>query len=456
MNPIDPLAAEQGRLASLSRVSLLGFAGVALALFVWGVLFAPELRARADNPRRVQEELAIRRGSILDADGGVLAETVIDPEGLRRIYPVTEIGPAVGYYSFRHGTAGVEEGLNGTLRGDSADFWRNHWRFDVLHLPRQGRDVRITLVARWQRAAEALFGPAHGALVLISIPDRAILAMVSHAAYDPNLIDERFESLTSAEGAPLLNRATQGNYQPGAALQPYLVAAGLDEGLLSLADRWEGTDPALRIDGAALECAARPEPAEVWLGLLQSGCPAPVADLGRRMGPGRVSEALSAFGFYEAPQLPLAVASADNEGIDDAGLAAAGQGNLTISPLQLGLALAALADGGQFAPSRLVLAVENETGVWQPTAVAPPQRQAVASAAARQTLAGLNQAGATLEHSAWALAGADVSRLAWYQGVAPAAGPRYAVIVVIEGAQQAEEAGRIGRSLLLNLLQAPG
>ena len=51
--------------------------------------------------------------------------------------------------------------------------------------------------------------------------------------------------------------------------------------------------------------------------------------------------------------------------VADPGLAAIGQDNLVVTPLQMSLALASLARGGELQQARLVAAVQNEVGEWQ-------------------------------------------------------------------------------------------
>jgi peptidoglycan glycosyltransferase len=61
-----------------------------------------------------------------------------------------------------------------------------------------------------------------------------ILALVSQPTYDPNMLDADWEQLESDPDAPLLNRATQGLYQPGGVLQPVVLAAALEAGAAEL------------------------------------------------------------------------------------------------------------------------------------------------------------------------------------------------------------------------------
>ena len=70
-----------------------------------------------------------------------------------------------------------------------------------------------------------------GGLVLLELsavgdpPEAAIRALVSRPNYDSNALAEQFETLADDESGPLFDRASQGLYQPGLIVQPFLTAA---------------------------------------------------------------------------------------------------------------------------------------------------------------------------------------------------------------------------------------
>src|SRR5690606_22981781 len=77
-----------------------------------------------------------------------------------------------------------------------------------------------------QAAAEAL-GGRKGAIVVVDPNDGSILAMASSPAFDPNRIGEAILHGDDGEG-PLFNRATMGQYPPGSAFKPVILAAALE------------------------------------------------------------------------------------------------------------------------------------------------------------------------------------------------------------------------------------
>ncbi len=435
------------RLLRLNLVFLAAFGAVALALFYWGVVRAAWLQAREDNARLVEAELRLQRGSIYDIQGQVLAQSV--GEGRQqRIYPLPEIGPAVGYYTFRHGSAGVEASLDAILRGEGPFTWETWWR-EVRQLPQVGRSVRLTLDSALQTTAERSLGPHAGAAIVLTLPQAAILALTSHPGYDPNQIDDQFETLAAAGDAPLLNRATQGVYQPGLLLQPFFMAAALDQRLIQLEAVVEGATWPVVLGEVALTCHTLPSQPITWAEALTYLCPAPLTTLADSWGAEGVAQVMEAFALTQVPDLPLETAAPTPLVVVDPARAVVGQENLTITPLQLLLAWAALANNGRVPTPQLVAAVETAAGVWQtqtpPAGERPP---AVTSLAAQQLLAALPQADNTISLSALVLSGPNRNTHAWYLGLAPADAPRAAVVVVVENSRSLDDASTIGRSLL--------
>src|SRR5512143_351267 len=207
---------------SLSRTAaafLLAFFLLALALGRWSIV-SPDLVTRDDNPRLVFAEQLIQRGPIVDRNDQVLAETIPYSDTLVRRYPFIAAAPVVGYYSINYGAAGVEEALDGALRGprDSLD--------QLLHRHQSGQGVRTTLDSHAQQIlSDRLTQP--GAAIVISIPEGAIVALASQPSFDPNTLDQNWKTLSTDPAAPLLNRATQGLYQPGAIFETLLLAEAL-------------------------------------------------------------------------------------------------------------------------------------------------------------------------------------------------------------------------------------
>lgn len=435
------------RVQHLLTAVIIGYLLVVGMLIYWGIGQASTILSREDNPRLVEAELRIQRGQILDRNGTVLAESIGADDNQTRYYPLINAGPAVGYYSFRHGTSGVEEGYDALLRGDISNEWAEQIR-QLLHEPQSGQNIQLTLDAQLQQAADQLLGQKEGAVLLLEIPTGHILAMASHPDYNPNLLDEQFEALTEAENAPLLNRAVQGQYQPGSVLQPFIVAAALEQNLLALTDVVEHPNRAVAVDGQTLQCAtAVPEPA-TWIDVLHHRCPGPIQALADQLGITGLESIFAQFGFSQTPELPLNTELTDVEPMADPLLAGIGQENLVLSPLQIAQAWQLLGNNGRVTPPSLVSHIQTADGSWQETPAPEQTEQRILSARTLNEMqAALKQDG-RIEFSTSVLSGPDGNRNSWYLGLAPATNPRYLAVVIIENSDDVPAVETVGRGVL--------
>jgi len=437
------------RMAWLAVVILATFGLIAVAAGYWAIVRGPSILARDDNPRLVEAELQIRRGAIFDVNSETLARSVEIDGAMQREYPLPQAAPAVGYYSLRYGTAGIEEAYDAYLKGESDDFWSNVWYSDLLGEPQTGRDLRLTVDARWQEEAAALLGDRSGGVLLFSLPDVAIRAMASSPGYDPNTLDADFDRLVADESAPLLNRVTQGQYQPGMVLQPFLLAMAARNGLINLSEPAVGVNKTVVVDGVRLACQS-PEPnAELtWAGVLAEQCPGPMLDLGQDFGQDGLLAALEAFGLLGESDLTASGAEGQGPAIGSVELAAIGQDVMAVSPLQVGVALAVLANNGRLRPAQLVAASQNDQGQWEAIRSSEPISPVVSAQIAYDVLATFTEQAGILEHPVMVLSGPEGEVNSWYLGLAPAADPRYGVVVVVENDRKFGSASEIGRSLL--------
>lgn len=446
MSPIQT----QHHLRQLSRIVLISFMLVALTLVFW-MLRAGTILVREDNPRQVVAQQQIQRGQILDSNGTILAESVPVDKIMVRSYPLNGSGPIVGYYSLRHGSSGIEESYDATLRGsnisDGTLFWQN-----LLHQPQVGHAVQLTLDATLQAAADRLLGDQHGALVLLSLPDARILAVASHPGYDPNQLDDTFDALMADDSAPLLNRATQGQYQPGRVLQPFVMATAVDQNLITFDEVVTRATRPVAIGETVLQCDSAPPQAANWADVLRLHCPGPLADLGAMAGTPFILSALTNFGLTTQPALPLAVPEETAVTIIDPALAALGQENLTVTPMQVALALAALGGDGTVPQPQVVTAVQDPTGNWLPvTPETEPLATAVAPTTATRLRRILSETNDTLENFVLSVAGPGGATNAWYLALTPATNPTHAIVIVLEDQTSTENAVVIGRAVLAEM-----
>jgi penicillin-binding protein 2 len=109
-------------------------------------------------------------------------------------------------------------------------------RFDTAAVA--GRNLRTSIDMDLQQLAEKLINNKVGAVVALDPKTGGILAMASGPTYDPNSLtgpnkQTNYSQLILDVGGPLLNRAIQGNYEPGSTFKPLGALVALDEGVIT-------------------------------------------------------------------------------------------------------------------------------------------------------------------------------------------------------------------------------
>lgn len=230
-------------------------------------------------------------------------------------------------------------------------------------------------VLRTTKAAGAGRECRAGAAVVVDVQTGGILAAASVPGFDLNRYRADYAALSADAAAPLLDRVCQGLYAPGSAFKPAVAAAALTAGI----------DPA-----ATVNCTGRYGFYSGYQpGCLQYGHGGPVDlrtaleyscniffyDVGRRLGVDVFSAMARQLGLATPTGVEITEAQGRLTWSSDenyqAGLtlmAAIGQGNTAVTPLQLAAYATALANCGQrpalhFA-DRAVNAATGET-VWQ-------------------------------------------------------------------------------------------
>jgi peptidoglycan glycosyltransferase len=449
---------------------LAGFGVIALAALYWAIAGPDTILKRQDNPRGVENELRLLRGSISDRSGEllVISETGATGRAVRRyLYPATY--SALGYASQRYGVSGAEQAFNQILRGD--DLPRNLTTYleqDLLHHPQTGSDVRLTLDLAIQQTAVEALGQNRGAVVVLAVPGGDVLALVSQPTFDPNRLDADWEILAANPGKPFFNRALQGRYQPGGALQTPLIAAALLTDS-PMDDPIENAVQPVTIANTTISCAVRlPDRPLTLREAYVFACPAPFARLALDLGVNTVQAALDTFHLSKLPSLAGFILSEDPLVAPYAPLTsqnlvetALGQGSLKATPLEMAVLAASIVNDGSAPAPRTLLAVRPPGSAdWQPsTTTAPPipmttantarsmqdmMRLAVAAGAAQNAGRPDRDIGG---HAALAYSGEEA--VAWFVGFVTLGGKQAAAVaVVIENSADPGLAADIGGQIL--------
>jgi cell division protein FtsW (lipid II flippase) len=341
---------------------LVGLAGLAVLAGWWSLLRGPDLVARTDNPRRAIADRYVPRGALLDRHNLPLSATEGTTGDLVRRYLYPELAPTLGYTDPRYGQAGLEASLDPYLRGLRGNPDELIWWDHVLYgQPPPGVDVRLSLDLDLQRTADRLLGRRAGAIVLLNAGSGEILALASHPTFDPNRLEQDWAALVADPATPLLNRAIQGRYALGNVMGGLLLAAALARADLPAM-------PAhldLQVQDRQPDCARAPAGAD-WGPAIAAGCPAPQAALEELLGSQALLDLYQQLNLNDPPLLDFPAESpATPEGIRQVQQAALDRSEVSVSPLQMALAAAALSAGGEQPVPQLVSAYKNPEANWE-------------------------------------------------------------------------------------------
>jgi len=283
------------------------------------------------------------------------------------------------------GKTGLERVYNNILRG--TDGYR---RLVVDHLQRPkevlgeepsipGNDVRTTIDLDLQRAAEEAFGDQIGAAIAIDPRTGEVLVMTSRPSFDPNIFatnvsQASVRALNVDKRKPFRNRAIQDKYSPGSVFKVFMTVAGIESQTLNHLDH-VNCDGAEVIYGQTRHCWKRAGHGSITLyEALVHSCNIFFYNIGKKLDIDKIA-------FY-AKQMGLG----QNTGIDlpgeDPGLiptrawkanayktknkaeqiwrdaetinVSIGQGQVSVTPIQVTWAMGGLMAGGQLKQPHLV------------------------------------------------------------------------------------------------------
>jgi peptidoglycan glycosyltransferase len=374
-----------------------------VATTYWQTWAAPGLADRQDNAIQRVAEFTIKRGRILAADGTVLARNRIKHVNGKtfyfRTYPEGRtFAHAVGYSTQVRSRAGLERSLNDYLTASNANLStvldRTLDRLKGATI--KGNDVVLTLSAKGQRVAREALGNRCGSVVAIAPRTGRVLVLASSPSYDPNLIEGHFDQATRAPNAecstpaPLYDRAADGLYTPGSTFKVVTASAAIDKGTFSLTSTFDDPGYCEEYGKRVFNYSDQGTPSGygrvTLLQAIQNSINSVFCNIGKQIGAGRILEYAKRYGFYSKPPLELPTEERAASGLYrngklwfpedanqvDPGRLAFGQVQLQVTPLQMAMVAAAIANGGVVMKPFLVNRVVSPAG--SPVVTTSPQQ----------------------------------------------------------------------------------
>lgn len=218
------------------------------------------------HPIKIQEDLSMRDVARIEGHGLELPGVKIEAEFKRdavfgslaahllgyvgeisqgqlkqEAYAGVKSGSIIGQY-------GVEQSYDAILRGTpgekkiEVDALGHEQQVVQEILPIQGDDIFLSLDLKIQKEAEIALGNRPGAIVALDPRNGDVLALVSHPAFDPDLMSggissEMWQGLLKDKKRPLTNRVIHGRYPPASVFKIVLAAAILETEVAKATDK---------------------------------------------------------------------------------------------------------------------------------------------------------------------------------------------------------------------------
>ena len=383
----------------------------------------------------------------------------------RRFYPHGEVmAHVLGFTNIDdHGQEGLELAFDSWLTGKPGAQRvirdrRGHVveNVDLVRAAEPGKDITLSIDRRIQylayrelKAALIVNGAASGSAVVIDVPTGEILAMVNQPAFNPNARE-------AAEPGAHRNRAVTDVVEPGSVIKPFTVAAALEAGVNP--NIIVQTSPGWMMLGKYRISDVHDHGAVDLTHLLSTSSNIGAAKLGLDMTSEHLYDVLHRFGYGDSTHSGFpgessgVLAPPASWGMVKRGSISYGMG-LSVTPLQLAQAYAALANHGRLMPPTFI-----KGGVGKGSQVMDPRiaRSILTmlenvtlpgGTAQRASIIGYHVAGKT--GTARQASGGGYARryVSVFAGVVPMDHPKFAMVVIINNPR--------GRDYYGGLVSAP-
>ena len=376
-----------------------------------------------------------------------------------------------GYHFYEpemEGKLGVERSFNDVLSGVSGGRLIRVDASGMKHEevawrePQSGLDLRLTLDSEVQQMLETALRGLRGAAVLLDVNSGDIIALASEPVFDPNMFSVPLSSadyreLVQDQGRPLFNRSVNA-YPPGSIIKPLMGLAIVGSGRVSISTEIH-CGGVFHVGNHPFHCWRRSGHGSLSLrASLAQSCNVYYYQSSLTAGYDSIYHMAAASGIGRVTGIRLPGESAgllpddawkrrrnprDGWRAGDTCNVSIGQGALLVTPLQMAVLTAAIANGGTIYRPRISFA-EPEAMVSSRPAWSAPVLQEVRrgmydsvqserGTGRRARVAGISMAGKT--GTAQYGPAHEGRKHAWMVAYAPYEVPRYAMAIIIEDAE---------------------
>ncbi|HTB73687.1 MAG TPA: penicillin-binding protein 2 [Polyangiaceae bacterium] len=250
--------------------------------------------------------------------------------------------------------------------------------------PIPGRDLRLSVDVELEQAIERAMRPhAAGAAVVIDVRTGRLIALYSKPDFDPNdlsggagkaRVREAFTRMYADPLRPMLDKTMSGAFQPGSTMKPFSALAGLEDHVID-PEHTEKCEGYVVFGRRIFRCSHVHGKVRMQTAIARS-CNVYFFHLAETVGMDRIARVAQAFGLGDKtglainPEAPGRIPTRSWYALRYRGQfrvgftlnMAIGEGDVTVTPLQLATAYSALANGGTLYQPQIVRAVETSDG----------------------------------------------------------------------------------------------
>jgi peptidoglycan glycosyltransferase len=463
------------------------------------------LANRQGNAVQLVAQLQIDRGTVRAANGTRLAWSVPHKKaGLTTYSRRYTTNPA-----FAQVVTGLDSSLTDYLTGTNTNL-TNAFTQELNRLGGKtvhGNDVTLTIKPSTQELAEHLLAGRCGAVVVMNPKTGAIYALASSPTFNPNLLlrphgQDRVEKIGGvgdcAKGSAELDRATQGLYPPGSTFKLVTGSAALNSGRFTPTSEFYDPGYCTEYNGTQIvKNSSSPDGGSEAFGnidfssALAHSVNSVFCNIGKAIGASKILDYAKRYGFYSSPPIGTPANTVAPSGLYrqpihrsrylwypkdpatqvDVGRLAFGQDKMLVTPLQMALVSAAIANHGRMptpylvqqitAPNGSVVSRTKPSTLGRPispkTAAELTQMMRLVVQEGTAAGVGFNPSDDVAGKTGTAELGLGNIYDSWFTSFAPASNPKLAVSVVVEKQPNgfgATYAAPIAKAILENALHS--
>ena len=310
-----------------------------------------------------------------------------DGRDLRRDDPLLKVP------GFRIGKSGIEKLFDDSLRGSAGSR-----RVEVNNVGRvirelarnpgaQGSDLMMSMDSELQNEAIRLLGEQSGSAVVMDVNSGEVLTIASAPTFNPNhftvgLTQKEWDGLLEDQRKPLINKALAGQYAPGSTIKMLVAMAGLEEKVITPKEKivCEGQ---YELGGDTFHCWEHEGHGEMNMhDAITNSCDVYFYELARRLGIDPIEKMAKKFGLgrtsipgaFEEKKGLIPGRDWKRANLDaswqtgETLIAGIGQGYMLVTPIQLAVMTARLANGGREVVPKLLIDAQSGSDSLSPSA----------------------------------------------------------------------------------------